>query len=113
MQSVQSVSQDDGAEPELLANRNRNLAAAFKPHELVWLVDERYVSIDESWLVDVVRRGEEGRWMRQRYRYDVPSSVIYFLGERPVSDEELTGLRRSGKVFPVGKLQQQLNEPAK
>jgi hypothetical protein len=48
--------------------------------------------------------------MRKRYRYDGPSGVVYFLGERPVSEEELTSLRRTAKVFPVAELRRQSNQ---
>lgn len=106
MQGTQSTTQGNGAGPESTTERDIELAAAFRPNELVWLVSEHYVPTDESWIVDIVRKGLQGRWMRQRYRYDVPSGVIYFLGERPVTNQELSDLRRSGKVFPVGELQQ-------
>jgi hypothetical protein len=36
-----------------------------------------------------------------RYGYDVATSVVYFMGARPISDEELSRLRRTGRVFPT------------
>ncbi len=92
--------------PASIADRDRALAMAFKPHELVWLVHEQYDTAHNAWIVDVVRQTIEGRWMRQRYRYDGLNRVIYFLGEHPVSDDDLTELRRTGTVFPVDTLQQ-------
>jgi hypothetical protein len=36
-----------------------------------------------------------------RYGYDVATSVVYFMGARPINDEEFSKLRRSGRVFPT------------
>lgn len=107
MQSTQSATHTDGAEPAPPPERDRALATMFRENELVWLVGEQYEPVGGFWSVDVVRQGLQGRWMRQRYRYDQYTGVIYFLGERPASDEELASLRHSGKVFPVGPLQKQ------
>lgn len=92
--------------PASIADRDRALATAFKAHELVWLVHEQYDAANNAWIVDVVRQTLQGQWMRQRYRYDGLNRVIYFLGEHPVSDYDLTELRRTGTVFPVDTLQQ-------
>ncbi len=92
--------------PASIADRDRALATAFKAHELVWLVHEQYDAANNAWIVDVVRQTLQGRWMRQRYRYDGLNRVIYFLGERVVSDQDLRELRRTGTVFPVDALQQ-------
>jgi hypothetical protein len=51
------------------------------------------------WRVDIVRQGPQGHWMYHRYHYDVATGVIYFMGARPVDDEELPRLRRGGKLL--------------
>lgn len=79
----------------------RAIATMFKPDERVWLVDEQYDKQATIWRITIVRLGEQQRWMRQRYHYDTPTGVIYFMGARPVTEEELVMLRRSGKLFPA------------
>lgn len=88
-----------GDTPEAIARRNRHLATMFKDGERVWLACETYDPQANAWLLDVVRQVEQGRWMRQRFRYDVPTGVIFFFGIRPVSDEELASLRHEASVF--------------
>jgi hypothetical protein len=79
----------------------RAVAKMFRTDERVWLVDEQYETQATTWRLTIVRRAEQERWMRQRYHYDVPTGVIYFMGQRPVTDEELAAVRRSGKLFPT------------
>lgn len=101
-----TVLENGSDRPASIADRDRALATAFKPHELVWLVHEQYDAANNAWIVDVVRQTQQGCWMRQRYRYDGLNRVIYFLGERTISDHDLAELRRTGTVFPVDTLQQ-------
>lgn len=81
------------------ARRDQVLARIFRPGELVLLIDERYEPHGPTWLVVLLRQGEQGRWMRQRYRYDVPSQVLYFAGEQPVSAAEFEQARKSGRLI--------------
>ncbi|MFP4437172.1 MAG: hypothetical protein ACLFVO_07985 [Chloroflexaceae bacterium] len=102
--------QQNGTGPATKEVRDRALASAFRENDFVWLVQERYDPQFDAWNVDFVYQSMMGRWMRKRYRYDGPSGVVYFLGERPVSEEELTSLRRTAKVFPVAELRRQSNQ---
>lgn len=81
------------------AERDRALIALFPAHERVWLVHEYYDPVETIWIVTLVRRNTQGCWMRQRYAYDVPTEVIYFRGEQPISDTELLKTRREGKLL--------------
>lgn len=96
MPAAQSNSNEAGQSQEACY---RAVATMFRPDERVWLVDEQYDAQVTTWRITIVRRGEQERWMRQRYHYDVPTGVIYFMGQRPLSDEELADVRRSGKLF--------------
>lgn len=78
-------------------NRDAALAHTFRSGELVWLVDEQYVAEGPTWRVTLVRQGPQGRWMRQRQRYDIPSQVLYFVGEQPISDVDLAMARQTGR----------------
>ncbi|MCG8351637.1 MAG: hypothetical protein MI924_28045 [Chloroflexales bacterium] len=95
MQDVQPT--DQCADPAPKVQRDQALTAMFKPNELVWIVDESYNPVDTTWRVDLVRQGLQGVWMRQRYRYDTPSGVIYFVGEKPINETELAAARRMGR----------------
>ncbi len=92
----------DGNSPEAKTARDYALAVMFQPGELVWQLNEVYDSVANTWNVDVVRMGPYGRWMRQRYTYDVLRGVIYFFGERPLDDAELATIKREGKIVQKG-----------
>jgi hypothetical protein len=81
-------------------HRDAALAHTFRSGELVWLVNEQYVADGPTWRVTLVRQGPQGRWMRQRYRYDIPSQVLYFVGEQPITDAELSASRLAGRPLP-------------
>lgn len=110
MQDTHVVTRQEGTSSAMIARRDRALATAFNSTEIVWLAGERYDDVMDTWIVDVVRMSKQGRWMHQRYSYDTLNGVIYFMGERPATDEELATLRHKGKAFPVSKLRQQANQ---
>jgi hypothetical protein len=79
--------------------RNHLLAKTFRPNELVWLVDEQYIEEGPTWRVTLVRQGPQGHWLRQRYRYDIPSKILLFAGEQPIADAELAAARSIGRLL--------------
>ena len=89
------------------AQAKRWLARTFRRNELVWLMGERYDPSTPAWLLDIVRQGAMGRWVRQRYRFDEQAQVLYFLGERALSDAQFRAARREGTIFQVSDLQDQ------
>jgi len=86
---------------EGLAEAKRSLAHIFRPNEHVWLVGTRYDPITPGWLIDLVRQGAAGRWVRQRYMFDEAAQVLHFRGETPLSDAEFRAARREGARFPI------------
>ena len=84
-----------------LIEAKRRLAQTFRRSELVWLLSERYDPVTPSWLIDIIRQGAMGRWVRQRYRFDEQAEVLYFLGESALRDDEFRAARRAGTIFPV------------
>jgi hypothetical protein len=48
-----------------------------------------------------VRQDAQARWMYQRYRYDSVVDVLFFLGERPISEDEFATARRTGKAIRI------------
>ena len=93
---------------EGLIEAKRRLAQTFRRSELVWLLNERYDPVTPSWLIDMIRQGATGRWVQQRYRFDVQAEVLYFLGESPLRDDEFRAARRAAAIFPVSDWQDRL-----
>lgn len=86
---------------ESLNDARQRMARTFRRDEFVWIIAERYDEHAAAWLIDVLRQGAEGRWMRQRYRYDVVAGVLYFLGESAVDRQTFRELRRASTPFDV------------
>jgi hypothetical protein len=96
MQDIQQSSVNSGTDK---AKRDAAFLQMFGDNELIWLVAETYNPTEAVWRMDFLRQGPQGTWMYYRYRYEEPTNVIYFMGTRPVEDEELPALRRKGRVF--------------
>ena len=79
------------------AESDRLLAGIFAPGSLVWIVDEQYERDGPVWRVTLVCQGLQGRWMRRRYRYDIPSGTLHYAGETPLGEGELAVARRTGR----------------
>ncbi len=73
------------------------LRTIFPPEALVWITDEQYDTNGPVWRVTLLCLGEDGRWWRRRYRYDIPSDTLHFAGETPATDAELAAARRTGR----------------
>jgi hypothetical protein len=86
---------------EGLAEGQRRLARTFQPGERVWLAGTRYDPVMPGWLIDIVRQGEAGRWVRQRYLFDEAAQIVHFRGESALSDAEFRLARREGAPFPA------------
>jgi hypothetical protein len=92
---------------EGLAEGKRRLARTFARGELIWLAAERYDPTTPAWIIDIVRPGAAGCWVRQRYRFDEQAQVLYFLGESPLGDDAFRAVRRQSPIFPVDHWQDQ------
>lgn len=95
MSSPQPVAPDPVKEASRSASECA-LAGIFPRGALVWIIDEQYETNGPVWRVTLVCQGMQGRWMRRRYRYDIPSGTLHYTGETPISDAELTAARRGG-----------------
>lgn len=94
------------APADSLNDARRLMARTFRADELVWIAAERYDEPAAAWLIDVVRQGAEGRWMRQRYRFDIPAAVLYFMGESALDPAAFRALRRLATPFDIAAWQQ-------
>jgi hypothetical protein len=85
-----------------LIEAQRRMARTFRDNERVWLVGTRYDPVLPGWLVDIVRQGATGRWVRQRYLFDESAKILHFRGESALSDAEFRLARSQGMPFPAG-----------
>jgi hypothetical protein len=90
---------------EGLVEAKRLLAHTFRRGERIWLVGTRYDPIGPGWLLDIVRQGANGRWMRQRHMFDEAAQVLHFRGESALSDDAFRAARREGAIFSVAEWQ--------
>ena len=67
--------------------------------ERVWLLGTRYDPIGPGWLIDIMRQGAAGRWVRQRYMFDEAAQVLHYRGESTLGDAEFRTARREGSIF--------------
>lgn len=99
--AVQTALDADPQSATVISARDRAFAAMFRPDEQVWQLEAVYKPAGVVWQMDFLRQNRLGRWMQQRFHYDVATGVIYFMGETPVNDTELRRLRRSGtRIIP-------------
>jgi hypothetical protein len=75
------------------------VAHIIRPNERVWHVAERYDDYLPSWIIDVVRQGNNGRWVRQRFMFDIAAKVLHYRGESALSDDEFRQVRREAKLL--------------
>ena len=90
---------------EGLVEAKRRFALTLRRSELVWLLHEQYDPTTPAWNIDVARMGANGRWVRQRSRFDEQAQVLYYLGETPLSDAEFRAVRQKYPVFSVAEWQ--------
>jgi hypothetical protein len=92
---------------EGLVEAKRLLARIFRRGERVWLLGTRYDPVTPGWLIDIVRQGAAGRWVRQRHMFDEAAQVLHYRGESTLGDAEFRAARRDGSIFPVAEWQDQ------
>lgn len=81
----------------IMAASDARLRTIFSDDALVWIVGEEYDVNGPVWRVTLVCQGLMSRWMRRRYRYDIPSDTLHFAGEQPISADDLRTARQSGR----------------
>lgn len=82
---------------------HQRLATIFPAGALVWIEAEEYDADGMFWRVTLLSRNTSGHWERQRYRYDIPTEVVFFMGSTPISDEEAARIRHTALRLPTGR----------
>lgn len=84
---------------QALAEAIAAVTHVMRPNERVWHIGSSFDNDLPSWLVDVVRQGNNGRWVRQRYLFDIAAKVLHYRGESALSDDEFRRLRREAPLL--------------
>ena len=79
----------------------RRLAATLRRGELVWLVSANYDDYMQVWFYELLRQGEHGRWVIQRFHYDIHNDIQHYRGEVVVDDQQLRSVRAQAQRIDV------------
>ncbi len=58
----------------------------------VWIVDEKFISEDESLQFNVVFQHNQYGWVNRRYRYDGFNDVLYHKGQIAVAENDVLNI---------------------
>lgn len=76
------------AEQNLLSKRDRKTKPHLEQFAPVWLVEEKMIAEDEAVQFNVVFQHNMYGWVNRRYRYDGFNDVLYYKGQRVLSEGE-------------------------
>ena len=86
---------------EQVSNRRDKLVeSTFHDFAPVWLVNDEYRANESSYLFNLVFYHPVHGWVNQRYKFDTFNNVLYFMGERRVSEEEILRLEEQQPFIP-------------
>lgn len=54
----------------------------------VWIVEEKAIPEDDSLQFNVVFQHSRYGWVNRRYRFDAFNNVLYYKGQRTISEDE-------------------------
>ncbi len=72
----------------ILTRRDRKVRPHLDQYSPVWIVDEKIIPDDEAVQFNVVFQHSLYGWVSRRYRYDSFNDVLYFKGERQISEDQ-------------------------
>jgi hypothetical protein len=76
----------------------RVLAVVLAGVKPIWVVEDAYNGGNEpAWRITLALPAPQGQWALRRYRYDVPSRTLHFIGEQPLSEAALAEIRRTAR----------------
>lgn len=73
---------------DMLRRRDAKAKPHLEQYAPVWLVDEKVIPADEAVQFNVVFQHNLYGWVNRRYRYDAFNDVLYYKGQRAISEEE-------------------------
>jgi hypothetical protein len=64
----------------------------------IWILETQYVvAPGPVWRVTLVLPNNHGGWVQRRYRYDIPSGTLYFVGEHPLDPLAIAQIRATAR----------------
>jgi len=78
---------------ELLAKRDKKVRPHLQQYAPVWIVDEKVLTEEDAVQFTVVFQHSEYGWVSRRYRYDGFNDVLYYKGQKLVSEEQVLELQ--------------------
>ena len=73
---------------EAETRRNQKVHGTMRHLAPLWLLNDEYRPIEESYLFDLVYPHSIYGWVQCRYKYDAFNDVLYHMGERRLDEEE-------------------------
>ena len=77
----------------ILTRRDRKVRPHLEQYAPVWLVDEKVMLDDEAVQFNIVFQHNIYGWVSRRYRYDGFNDVLYFKGERSMTEDQALRLQ--------------------
>jgi hypothetical protein len=81
--------------------RDEKVRAHLEQYAPVWLVKEEPVPDDEAIFFTVVFLHPQYGWVDRRYRFDAFSNVLYYFGERLLSEEDALKIEEEKPYIPA------------
>ena len=78
---------------ELKARRDAKARPHLEQYAPVWVVDEKLVPEDEALQFNVVFQHNRYGWVNRRYKFDGFNQVLYFKGQRNITEDEALELQ--------------------
>jgi hypothetical protein len=74
-------------------NRDKKIRDIFSGFAPLWLIDDKFYPQQDSFRFNIVYSHPVHGWIKQHFKYDVISDVLYNMGEVRISEETLSRIQ--------------------
>ncbi|MCU0497008.1 MAG: hypothetical protein MUF87_06605 [Anaerolineae bacterium] len=74
--------------PQLIKHRDEKVKPHITQYAPVWIVEEKFIEIDDAIQFDVVFQHNLYGWVKRRYRYDGFNDTLYHKGQTQMLEED-------------------------
>ena len=85
----------------LLKKRDAKVKPHLEQYAPVWLIDEVVIAEDEAVQFNVIFQHNLYGWVSRRYRYDAFNDVLYYHGQRRLSEEDALAMQDEPPYIPA------------
>jgi hypothetical protein len=75
------------------AKRDAKVKPHLEQYAPVWIVDEKFIPDEEALQFNVVFQHNRYGWVNRRYKFDGFNQVLYFKGQRQITDDEALNIQ--------------------